>query len=32
MYSFGFVCQLMDILPARIMNKLEAKIAEIRIE
>ena len=29
-HSFGFVCQLMHILPASAMNKLEAKIAEIR--
>ena len=29
MYSFGFVCQLMDILPTSIMNRLEDKISEI---
>ena len=32
MYSYGFVTQLMDMLPVGIMNKLEGKIAEIRYE
>ena len=32
MYSYGFVTQLMDMLPTGIMNKLEGKAAEIRYE